>query len=89
MGYTIQYGQTVVKKTFDKSKQKTKYIAIVCVVILIFTGIFCFRESLYPGDKEITKAALENMADNIQSGQKIGEALRVFCEEIIAGAEIS
>lgn len=91
MGYTIQYGQTVVKKAFDKSKQlrKAKRITTICIVALALAGLFCFREYFYPGDREVTKAALENMADNIESGQSIGKAFHVFCEEIIAGADIS
>jgi len=91
LGYTIQYGQTVVKKTYDTKilKKNKKRIGIVCIVILVFAVLFCFRESLYPGDREVTKEALGNMADNIQSGQSIGNAFWVFCDEIIAGADIS
>ena len=91
MGYVIDYGQTVVKKSYNTKKQcmNKKSVAIICVIILALSVLFCFRESLYPGDREVTKEALGNMADNIQSGQTIGDAFRAFCEEIITGAEIS
>lgn len=91
MGYIIQYGQTVVKKSChqDKKKKIKKRIATACIIIFVFAILICIRESFYPGDRDVTKQALENMADSIQSGQGFGQAFRVFCEEIIAGADIS
>lgn len=91
MGYTIQYGQTAAKKVFHKENRvkRKKIIVLACITLVVISVLFLFRESLYPGDRAVTKEALGNMAQNIQSGESIPEAFRTFCQEIITGADFS
>ena len=89
VGYSIQYGQTIAKKYCTKSTKKKKYLIYIFISVALVVMLFCFRESFYPGDREVTKAALGTMTENIKSGQSIADAFREFCGDIIAGAEPS
>lgn len=90
MAYRIQYEALgPVKPTFIK-----KYGMFIFVVFLLvttvtvsvahFAGAQWAKHLLFPGDPEITAAALEGLAKELQQGSSVMDAVTAFCREVIA-----
>lgn len=52
-------------------------------------GAQVLQEVFLPGDAAVTRQALANMAENLKEGEAIGDAVVVFCREIVDGAKIT
>ena len=93
MGYQISYGEM---KKEVKKKGKTPFFQICCWFIAGM--IVCLSlhpatnprlaELVIPGDAEITGKAFEILAEDIQRGERIDDAVTAFCERILTGAEL-
>ena len=94
MGYRIQYSDTVKRRTFyERDQSNVKLILFVSALCLCFVFVFVavqYRNTIWrwilPGDPEITQAAITAFEKNIRSGVSVGEAINVFCKEILEGA---
>ena len=94
MGYQIQYGSTVIKKYLrdntDPHKSLLLIIEVVCLCCILAFSVFQHRDLIWewilPGDPQITKAALTTLGENIRYGIPVGDAIEVFCKEILSGA---
>lgn len=96
MSYRIVYGEEPV---FKQKKIRTGRIAAYTAVCLILfasltlkfwpSGAELLQEVFLPGDAEVTRHALSNMAENLRAGEAIGDAVAVFCREIVDGAKLS
>ena len=94
MGYQISYENGGVKTNFTGKKQFDKMKGIR-VAILIVIGIFLvacisseeFRHLLLPGNEEVTRAAVTDLVESIQSGEGMEEAITAFCRQIIENAQ--
>lgn len=94
MGYQIQYGSTVIKKHLrdktDPHKSLLLIIGAVCLCCILAFSVFQHRDLIWewilPGDPQITKAALTTFWENIRCGIPVGDAIEVFCKEILSGA---
>jgi hypothetical protein len=77
MGYRIVYG----RKKGGLSKRTITFIisVLVCLLIVLF-GYFT--------RPKLPEAALENMADAVQNGESLSEAITAFCQEVIGDAQI-
>lgn len=96
MAYRIVYG------TDKPPKEKSdfswlQFQVITAVFLLLFTlsvrqlwpeGTQKLREILLPDTQSVTQSAFETLAENLASGESIGEAVTVFCQEILHDAEL-
>ena len=94
MGYQISYGPV---KTKDSVKMRGKtvrtFALVICIIALVIglqvsgVGKTLWRWML-PGDPEITGAALDTMVQGLKEGSSVGDAITVFCREIIENAHL-
>ncbi len=89
MGYRIAYS-SIGKRLKRNRKKSTAVVAVLVIMILVIgaiavksIGLTWVKEVLLPGDPNVTAAALEDLAENLRNGESIGDAIRVFCQEII------
>ena len=72
-----------------KPKQGKNGLSVIVIIlaILLFAGAIRYKKELtawlIPGNDEITVQAAEDLLTNMRDGVPIGEAITVFCEEII------
>ena len=94
MGYRIEYGSAPViwnpgKICWGRVLMRgTCLFAGLCVATAAFwpEGREALMNWLYPGNAAVTRLALIHMADRLKEGEELGEAVLVFCREILAGA---
>ena len=96
MSYRITYPSFGEEKKLPVRRERWAGVAAVAlVVILVFgaiavknTGLTWVQTYLLPGDPAVTAAALDGMVEDLRNGESLGEAVKTFCEEIIAHADI-
>ena len=96
MGYRIVYGKTPEKTTFNDRKQQTGKRIAVWTAALIAAVSICWigwshpdiRQYILPGDPQVTGAALDQLIDDIRSGDPVSDAVAAFCKEIIDSAPL-
>lgn len=87
MGYRIVYGKRE-KKIVPFKKIGLMVVGLTTVAMLILPNARALTARIMlPGDPEVTSAALQNMIDDLERGQRIGDAVATFCREIIAGGK--
>lgn len=96
MAYRIVY--SVSEDCVCKKKLRVGNIAgysIICLILFAYltarfwpAGREVMEEALLPGDVTVTRQALVHMAENLRSGEAIGDAVVVFCREIVDGSGI-
>ena len=94
MSYQIVYGSE--KKPPEhpgKHSLRTSLAAGILLIVLVgtlrFTGIGTMLwQKLIPGDPEVTTAAFQNMTEYLRNGRSISDAVVVFCETVIEGAQL-
>jgi len=89
MSYQILYGQT------NKKEKKPKSWALITVIMLILGIMVGFRiagiepislKSLLPGDGTVTAAAVDEMVTSLRCGDRLLDAVDVFCRTVVEGA---
>ena len=97
MGYRIEYGQTEKMEYFNerlfiKNKKTVACAAAIMIAVLAFffiLGAKSMRSFLLPDDPVVTQQALETFAAQVRAGESFGDAAAAFCQNVIAGADIS
>lgn len=95
MGYRIVYrdGSVIWKK---EHLRWTRVVLYGCICFLVFTmltmhfwpdGKEILLSWLYPGNVEETRTALQHMASRLRAGESMSDAIFVFCQEILSGAQ--
>lgn len=97
MGYRIEYVPEA--KPFGKREPfGRKILPFTAAFLILFMALTVrfwpegrekLEALLLPGDPQVTKHALTQMADNLKSGEAIGDAVITFCKEITNGAALS
>lgn len=94
MSYQIIYNSKEMHVLKNTQKRKHRGLT-VCIFTLVLLAILRFSGfgselwmNLIPGDPTVTVSAFSNMTDALQNGQNITEAVFVFCETVIEGAQI-
>lgn len=95
MAYRIDYGsgsnqRKPLRKNIPAPVIKTALFVLALVagaMAMKVVGLSWVRDVLLPGDPEITATALQNMTDNLRSGESLLDAVTTFCREIIANAQ--
>ena len=94
MSYQIVYGsEKKPQKQPGKHSLRTGLTAGIILIALMgvlrFTGIGTMLwQKMIPGDPEITTAAFENMTEYLRNGRSISDAVVVFCQTVIEGAQL-
>ncbi|MBQ8768997.1 MAG: hypothetical protein IJZ15_05080 [Oscillospiraceae bacterium] len=82
MGYRIVYGKDK-RRSWKLNKGKyTLIFAIAICIALMAVSYFCGDALKLPGE------SLENMAQAVQNGESLSDAITAFCREIIENAQI-
>ena len=96
MAYRVDYSKEGIQEVLpERSNNKSKKIwslGIICLILLmgvLYPQKQMLEKLLIPGDAEVTKHAASELVANLQDGVGLSEAMQVFCEEIIANADIS
>ena len=93
MGYKVQYGVNRHERRNRRALLRKWVIAILLDVILVTAWVMDMRGTLYeallPGDPVVTASALENLRQDLASGEPLGEAVTAFCREVIDGAALA
>ena len=95
MAYRIDYSsgslqrKTVHRKPLVPTIKTILFILalIVGAVTVKVVGFTWVRDVLLPGNPAVTATALQNMTDNLRSGDSLLDAITTFCQEIVAHAQ--
>lgn len=95
MSYRIVYGEEPARWKPNRLRpgRVAAYTAVCLILFCSLTiklwpaGAEVLQEVFLPGDAKVTRQALEHMADNLKAGEAIGDAVAVFCREIVDGAQ--
>lgn len=87
MGYVIEY-----PGNSWKNRKRGRHWVPVCAVLCALALVGLIREDsryyiqrlLFPGDAAVALAELEHLALNLQSGTPLGQALEVFCADVVS-----
>lgn len=88
MHYRIVYGKD--KRRFPMLTKRQKVMITTAAVCIAMTAVCLLwgTQWLLPGDPQVSGAALENMADSLQNGESLADAVVAFCQEIVANAQM-
>ena len=87
MGYVIEYPENSWKNR-KRGHLWVPVLAVLCALALV--GLiwkdsrYCIQRLLFPGDAAVALAELERLAVNLQSGTPLGQALEVFCADVVS-----
>ncbi len=90
MAYRVDY--LPVKKIRGAEKCRSRIAALTALFFLLFVflihntwprGTQVLQGLLFPGDVQAAAAALEDLTQNLRTGQPLPEALEVFCQTIV------
>ena len=87
MGYVIEY-----PGNSWKNRKRDHHWVPVCAVLCALALVGLIRKNsryyiqrlLFPGDAAVALAELERLAVNLQSGTPLGQALEVFCADVVS-----
>lgn len=87
MGYVIEYPENS-----WKNRKRGHLLVPVCAVLcaLALVGLirkdsrYYIQRLLFPGDAAAALAELERLAENLQSGTPLGQALEAFCADVVS-----
>ena len=90
MAYKVKYGISRHEKKSRGGAMK-KFLPVLLAMFLLLGAALATRQDisfdwLLPGDPRVTAAALENLREDLASGEPLGEAVTAFCREIIDGS---
>ena len=91
MGYQIRYDAGKAVKTGLKERKRSAVgmvaagLVVTCLLVRLFwpAGMEKLRRMVLPGDPEVTGRAAEQMVSQIHEGVPVGDAVQVFCREIL------
>ena len=91
MAYKIQYSPDSARRYPEKMKQQPAKYGRWVMVLTVFAVAMWLRlngipDFLIPGDPVVTREAASVMMEQIQDGTALGDAVTVFCQEILHGA---
>jgi len=88
MGYQIQYGpeknnKYPVRKYARRNYRRMWIVAGCALVLCAALTRRPLRNWLFPGDPDVTDAAVSKMTESLQAGEGLREAVTVFCLEVL------
>lgn len=89
MAYKMEYDlispnkrTTIQLKTKCKDRPK-RWIVLGLLIALV--AICVFTDALIPGDAEVTKAAMNELVNDIKGGEQVVDAFAAFCQTVLQG----
>ena len=91
MSYRIEYG-TAVPQKFQKTQRKSHLRGLTALCVLLFAlavgkcwpeGRQVLEQYLLPGEPSVTEQAFSNMIAELTQGERLEDALVVFCQQIL------
>lgn len=92
MAYQIHYSPESARK-YPQVKMKRQirwsgwFVVVAFLAAALWTQFHGIPDFLIPGDPQVTKTAATSFVANLSNGVKIDDALEVFCETILDGAQ--
>ncbi len=91
MAYKIQYSEDSAGRYPQNAKHEPFKYGRWVLLLILFAGALWLRlngipDFLIPGDPAVTRQAASAMMENLHSGTAFGDAVTVFCKEILHGA---
>ena len=91
MAYKIEYTPEVSHRYPSAQRKKKRQSGKLILSLLVLAAALWIRlkgvpDFLIPGDRDITSAAASSLLEHVQDGMPVGEAVTVFCRQIIDGA---
>lgn len=87
MGYVIEYPENSWKNR-KRGRLWVPVCAVLCALALAWLirkdSRYYIQRILFPGDAAVALAELERLAVNLQSGTPLGQALEVFCADVVS-----
>ena len=80
-----RYPQAEKRRTIKPGKFVFLLFLIAAAAWIRFRGI---PDILIPGDAVVTRAAASDFMEHVKTGMSVGEAVTVFCQQIIDGAGV-
>ena len=86
MAYRITYDTFKMKRVIKRKIGAGIWLVTAAIISVCF---FANRKTdfLLPGDPQVTSAALEQFAEDLQTGQGLSDAVTAFCQHIIENAQ--
>lgn len=92
MGYRIEYGASETRKRrIPKVKPSVPVMAAGFFALFLLMTVLFWPEGkavlldlILPGDGAVTAGALQGLVSDLRAGESVGDAVTVFCREIIA-----
>lgn len=87
VGYRIEYGSGMAKRRKVRQRRIPALWLVLCAAAaaLMIPGVrMALWQWMLPGDGVVTAEALGELVTNLREGESFGEAVSVFCREIIA-----
>lgn len=93
MAYEIQYSpETVTRYRNHAEKHKSRVGGWITVLLLAAAALSVryngIPDFLIPGDPAVTKQAARTFLELLQEGEPVMDAVTVFCNEILDGAQM-
>lgn len=95
MGYRVEYGP--VKKVRGLEKRVSRVSSLIAVCLLLFfvlvssfwpAGREILQKLIFPGDPVVTAAALDDLTENLRSGEDLSDCMAAFCIQVLEGAKL-
>ena len=95
MSYVIHYAneESSIRKTNNRWFGIVGAVLVIAVCLLAVSWylpqqVRQFREALFPWTKSDVQAVFAQLRDNVRQGQTLGDAVTVFCKDIIHMSEL-
>lgn len=89
MAYKMEYEMSPsVDNTTKTAKMKVKVNPkkwIIAGALIAFLALCAFTDILIPGDAEVTKAAMNELVDDVRGGEQVVDAFAAFCHTVLEG----
>ena len=96
MSYQIQYNKTGMQIDLSEDAVRTKrpvpwkIIALIAAILCVYAlNVSVIRDFFIPGDKQITKAAFQELDQSLKDGQPFTQAFYEFCREVVQKDDIT
>lgn len=96
MGYRVDYQPIQKVRRMEKRAARVPALAALCFLLFLLMvncmwpqGSAVLRKVIFPGDIPVTVAALDELAETLQNGASLQNALYAFCQSVIREGSVA
>lgn len=96
MGYRVDYQPIQKVRRMEKRIVRVPALAVLCFLLFLLMvncmwpqGSAVLRKVIFPGDIAVTVAALDELAETLQNGASLQNALYAFCQSVIREGSVA